>query len=143
MAASEPRQDFLMSIRPQYVAKILAGQKTVELRCAKIKDVQRLTVAEIWKEHADAACISRRDFYNYFSGTKFGFAILLGAVKAMRNQLTACELESQFGIVPPQSYRYVTSPFISLLDDEPFQITHRHSHSNRAGRSKAGRSTTS
>jgi predicted transcriptional regulator len=168
MAASEPRRDFLVSIRPQYVARILAGQKTVELRrrfpesvsvgtmayiystspvravvgCAKIKEVQRLTVADIWKEHADAACISRRDFYNYFSGTKFGFAILLGAVKAMRNQLTACELESQFGIVPPQSYRYVTERFISLLDDEPFQITYRHSHSNRAGRPKAGRSAT-
>src|ERR1700732_3698628 len=120
MAASEPRQDFLVSIRPQYVAKILAGQKTVELRrrfpesvsvgktvyiystspvravvgCAKIEDVQRLPVSDIWKEYADAACISRRDFLDYFRGTKFGFAILLGAVKAMRNQLTACELES-------------------------------------------------
>ena len=168
MAANEPRLDFLVSIRPQYVAKILAGQKTVELRrrfpesvgvgaiayiystspvravvgCAKIKEVQRLTVADIWKEHADAACISRRDFYSYFSGTSFGFAILLGAVKAMRNQLPAYELESQFGIVPPQSYRYVTERFISLLDDEPFQITNRYSHSNRAGRPKTGRSAT-
>ena len=92
MAASQPRQDFLVSIRPQYVDKILAGKKTVELRrrfpesvsvgtvayiystspvqvvvgCAKIKEVQRLAVADIWKEHADAACISRRDFYDYF-----------------------------------------------------------------------------
>jgi predicted transcriptional regulator len=168
MTASEPRQDFLVSIRPQYVAKILDGQKTVELRrrfpepvsvgtkvyiystspvravvgCAKIKEVQRLTVADIWKEYSDAACISRREFYDYFSGTKFGFAILLGAVKAMRTHLTASELEAQFGIVPPQSYRYVTQCFNSLLDDGPFQITHRHSHSNRAGRPKAGRSAT-
>jgi predicted transcriptional regulator len=166
MAASQPRQDFLVSIRPQYVDKILAGKKTVELRrrfpesvsvgsvayiystspvqavvgCAKIKEVQRLPVADIWKEHADAACISRRDFYDYFSGTKFGFAILLGAVKAMRNQLTAHELESLFGIVPPQSYRYVTDQFTSLFDDEPFQTTHRHPRSHRAGRPKAGRS---
>lgn len=168
MKASEPRQDFLVSIRPQYVAKILDGQKTVELRrrfpesvnlgakvyiystspvravvgCAKIKEVQRLAVADIWKEHADAACISRRDFYDYFSGTKFGFAILLGAVKAMRPHLTASELEAQFGIVPPQSYRYVTQRLNSLLDDGPFQTTHRHSRSNRAGRPKAGRSAT-
>jgi predicted transcriptional regulator len=168
MTATEPREDFLVSIRPQYVAKILTGQKTVELRrrfpesvsvgamayiystspvravvgCAKIKEVQRLTVADIWKEHGEAACISRRDFDNYFSGTKFGFAILLGAVKAMRSHLTACELAAQLGIVPPQSYRYVTKRFISLLGDEPFQITHRYSHSNRAGRPKAGRSAT-
>ena len=143
MATSRSRQDFLVSIRPQYVDKILAGEKTVELRrrfpesvsvgavayiystspvqavvgCAKIREVQRLTVAEIWKEHGDAACISRRDFYDYFSGTKFGFAIILGAVKAMPEQMTARELESQFGIVPPQSYRYVTDRFISLFDD--------------------------
>jgi predicted transcriptional regulator len=168
MMASEPRQDFLVSIRPQYVAKILGGRKTVELRrrfpeavnveakvyiystspvravvgCAKIKEVQRLTVADIWKEYADAACISRREFYDYFSGTKFGFAILLGAVKAMRNHLSASELEAQFGIVPPQSYRYVTQRFNSLLDDGQFQITHRHSRGNRAGRPKAGRSAT-
>jgi predicted transcriptional regulator len=166
MAASQPRQDFLVSIRPHYVDKILAGQKTVELRrrfpesvsvgtvvyiystspvqavvgFAKIKEVQRLAIADIWKEHADAACISRRDFYDYFSGRKFGFAIVLGAVKAVRNQLTVRELESQFGIVPPQSYRYVSDHFTSLFDDEPFQTTHRHPRSHRAGRSKAGRS---
>src|SRR6476620_2030419 len=113
--ANELRQDFLVSIRPQYVAKILDGQKTVELRrrfpesvnvgtrayiystspvravvgCADINEVQRLTVSAIWKEYADAACISRREFCDYFSGTKFGFAILLGAVTAMRTHLTA------------------------------------------------------
>jgi predicted transcriptional regulator len=102
-------KDFLVSVRPQYAMKILDGEKTVELRrrfpdshsvgatvflyssspiCAlvgraKIRDVQKLSVSELWKEHADAACISRKDFYRYFSGVKFGFAIMLGAVKAM------------------------------------------------------------
>lgn len=166
MAASEPRQDFLVSIRPHYVAKILAGQKTVELRrrfpesvrlgatayiystspvravvgCAKIKEVQRLAVADIWKEHADAACISKRDFQDYFNGVKFGFAILLGAVKPMRESLTARDMETQFGIVPPQSYRYVTEHFISLMNDEPFQTPHRYTHRDRVGGPKAGRS---
>ncbi|MCA1412661.1 ASCH domain-containing protein [Bradyrhizobium sp. NBAIM20] len=168
MKTSETRQDFLVSIRPQYVAKILDGQKTVELRrrfpapvsvgtkvyiystspvravvgCAKIKEVQRLPIADIWKQHADAACVSRREFYDYFTGTKFGFAILLGGVKAMRTHLTASELEALFGIVPPQSYRYVTKRFNSLLDDGPLQTTHRHSHSDRAGRPEAGRGAT-
>jgi predicted transcriptional regulator len=168
MKANEPRQDLLVSIRPQYVAKILDGQKTVELRrrfpesvnlgakvyiystspvravvgCAKIKEVQRLPIADIWKQHANAACVSRQEFYDYFSGTKFGFAILLGSVKAMRIHLTASELEAQFGIVPPQSYRYVTKHFNSLLDDGPFQTTHRHSHSDRARRPEAGRGAT-
>ena len=62
-----------------------------------------------WKEARRRGMHSRtRDLSDYFSGTKFGFAILLGAVKTMRNHLTASELEAQFGIVPPQSYRYVT-----------------------------------
>ena len=102
-------KDFLVSVRPQYAAKILGGEKTVELRRrfpdsgsigatlfiyssspiralvgrVKIKDVQKLSVSEIWKEHSEAACISKKDFYRYFSGVKFGFAIMLGTVHPM------------------------------------------------------------
>jgi predicted transcriptional regulator len=150
-------KDFLVSVRPQYAAKILDGKKTVELRRrfpdsgsvgatvfiyssspiralvghAKIKDVQKLSVSEIWKEHSDAACISRKDFYRYFSGVKFGFAIMLGAVKPMA-RVTASDLASQFGIVPPQSYRYVAKNFLSLIADEQFQAAGRYKHSNCA-----------
>jgi predicted transcriptional regulator len=150
-------KDFLVSVRPQYAAKILDGEKTVELRRrfpdsgsvgatvfiyssspiraivgrAKIKDVQKLSVSEIWKAHSDAACISRKDFYRYFSGVKFGFAIMLAAVKPM-TRVTASDLESQFGIVPPQSYRYVAKNFLSLIADEQFQAAGRYKHSDRA-----------
>ena len=155
-------KNFLMSVRPQYAALILNGEKTVELRRrfpdigsvgatvfiyssspiraivghTKIKDVQKLSVPEIWKAHSDAACISRKDFYRYFSGIKFGFAIMLGAVKPMV-LVTANDLESQFGIVPPQSYRYVAKNFLSLIADEQFQASGRYKHSDRAGGSSA------
>jgi predicted transcriptional regulator len=153
----EQPKDFLVSVRPQYAAKILDGQKTVELRRrfpdagsvgatvfiyssspvralvghARIKDVQRLSVSAIWKEHSDAACVSRKDFDRYFSGVKFGFAIVLGTVKPM-TRVTASDLASQFGIVPPQSYRYVAKNFLSLIADEQFQAAGRYKHSNRA-----------
>jgi predicted transcriptional regulator len=149
--------DFLVSVRPQYAAKILDGEKTVELRrrfpntgsigatvfiyssspiralvgSVKIKDVQKLSVSEIWKEHSDAACISRTDFYRYFRGVKFGFAIMLGPVKPM-TRVTASDLKLQFGIVPPQSYRYVAKNFLSLIADEQFQAAGRYKHSDRA-----------
>lgn len=150
-------KDFLVSVRPQYAAKILGGEKTVELRRrfpdsgsigatlfiyssspiralvgrVKIKDVQKLSVSEIWKEHSEAACISKKDFYRYFSGVKFGFAIMLGTVHPMP-RVTASDLELQFGIVPPQSYRYVAENFLSLMADEQFQAAGRYKHSDRA-----------
>ena len=155
-------KDFLVSVRPQYAAKILRGEKTVELRRrfpdtgiigatvyiyssspiralvgrAKIKDVQKLTVTEIWNEHSDAACISRKDLYRYFHGVKFGFAITLSSVKSMA-RVTASDLKAQFGIVPPQSYRYVPKDFLSLIADDQFQATGRYKHSDRAGGSSA------
>ncbi len=161
-------KDFLVSVRPQYAAKLLDGKKTVELRRrfpasgsagatvfiyssspiralvgrAKIKDVQKLSVPEIWKAHADAACISRKDFYRYFSGVKFGFAIMLGAVVPM-TLVTASDLESQFGIVPPQSYRYVAKNFLSLIADEQFQAAGGYKHSDRARGSSARSSVSS
>jgi predicted transcriptional regulator len=160
-------KDFLVSVRPQYATKILDGQKTVELRRrfpesgsvgatvfiyssspiralvgrAKIKDVQKLSVPEIWKAHSDAACISRKDFYRYFSGVKFGYAITLSAVRPMAH-VTAGHLASQFGIVPPQSYRYVEENFLSLIADEQFQASGRYKHSDRA-RGPSARSSVS
>jgi predicted transcriptional regulator len=149
-------KDLLVSVRPHYAAKILSGEKTVELRRrfpdsgsvgatvfiystspiralvgrAEIKDVQKLRISDIWKEHSDAACISRKDFCRYFSDVDFGFAIVLGAVKPM-TRVSASDLESQFGIVPPQSYRYVAKNFLSLIADEQFQAAGRHTHSDR------------
>ena len=155
-------KDFLVSVRPKYAAKILDGEKTVELRRrfpdagsagatlfiyssspiralvghAKIKYVQKLGVSELWKEHSDAACISRKDFYSYFSGVTFGFAIMLGRVKPMI-RVTASDLESQFGIVPPQSYRYLAKNFLSLIANEQLQAVSRHKHSDCARRPAA------
>jgi predicted transcriptional regulator len=91
-AVPDFKRDVLVSIRPVHVSKILTGQKTVELRrrfpelgargatafiyssspvravvgCARIEHVLKLPVSRIWKEHSDAACISRDEFDAYF-----------------------------------------------------------------------------
>src|SRR5664279_3272925 len=132
-AIPEFTRDVLVSIHPDYASKILCGEKTVELRrrfpqvgaaggmaliystspvqavvgFARIKHVLKLPVSRIWKEHGDAACISRADFYSYFSGVREGFAILFDGVWPLKKQIKATDLLARFGIVPPQSYRYV------------------------------------
>lgn len=163
-AIPEFRRDVFVSIRPIYASKILGGQKTVELRrkfpeiggtgamvliyssspvsavvgVARIRHVLKLPVAEIWKEHGVAACISKNEFDAYFADLKHGFAILLEGVKSLRTQLKAVDLEQKFGIVPPQSYRYLTEGDIALLSDEQFQTSYRHKRRHRAGRRPAG-----
>ncbi len=164
----EFRRDVLVSIRPFYASKILDGHKTVELRrkfpevsatgatafiyssspvsaivgCARIKHVLRLPVSRIWKEHRAAACILKDEFDAYFAGLKYGFAIFLESVQPLKSQLKAIDLMAQFGIVPPQSYRYVTDECVALLSDERIQASHRHKRRHRAGR-RAARSSVS
>jgi predicted transcriptional regulator len=158
-AIPEFRRDVLVSIRPFYASKILDGHKTVELRrkfpevsaigataliyssspvsaivgCARIKHVLKLPVSRIWREHGAAACISKDEFYAYFAGLRYGFAIFFENVQSLKKQLKATDLAAQFGIVPPQSYRYVTDECVALLSDERFQTPHRHKRPHRAG----------
>ena len=85
MAESFSRRDFLVSIRPTHVEKIVGGLKTVELRrrfsedvapgaiiliystsptqaivgSASISGVRRLQLDDLWERYGDAACIDR------------------------------------------------------------------------------------
>lgn len=150
-------RDILVSIRPTFVERILSGEKTVELRrrfpenaagelaliyssspvsavvgYARIKQVRKLSIRQIWKEHGADACISKKDFEAYFEGVDFGFAILLQSVKALKVHWNAAELRKSFGIVPPQSYRYLRKDCASMLSDDRVQNPIRHKRSNRA-----------
>jgi len=156
---SEFKRDVLVSIRPFYASRILDGRKSVELRrrfpefnmvggtaliyssspvsavvgCARITDVCKLPVSEIWKRHGVAACISKQDFDAYFADVKHGFAIILGSIKELKREVNAIDLKAQFGIVPPQSYRYVTRECVALLNDGRFQTSRRHKRRDRSG----------
>lgn len=162
-AMPEFRRDVLVSVRPTYAGKILTGQKTVELRrrfpesglvgatvliyssspvcaiiaSARIRHVLKLPLSKIWKQHGVAACISRVEFDSYFAGLKLGFAILFEDLRPLANQLSATELAEQFGIVPPQSYRYVTRECIAFVSDDRFQTSNRYKRGHRVGRPAA------
>jgi predicted transcriptional regulator len=159
MSASNAKRTVLFSIRPFYADKILAGQKTVELRrrfpevgmsgstamiyCTspvkaivgsfRIRDVRKLSLSTLWRSHGGAACIAKDDFNEYFSGQDHGFAIILSGAKALNGRLSASDLEAEFGIVPPQSYRYLTEECVALLNDGRLQASSRHKHSHSVG----------
>ena len=152
------KRDVLVSIRPYYAEKIIGGQKTVELRrrfpeeaatgglaliyssspvraiigYARIKDVRRLPVEQIWQEHGADACISRDDFDRYFDGLGYGFAILLAEVRKLTKQVGASDLQERFGFVAAQSFRYVGEEYHSLLKDERVQTSRRHERRHSA-----------
>jgi predicted transcriptional regulator len=157
MKGTSSTSDFFVSIRPEFANKILAGNKTVELRRrfpaataagalvliysstpeqaivghATIKAVERLRVSEIRRHYFEDACISDADFKEYFRGLKFGYAILLTRVKRLPRKVPVSDLRTLYGFVPPQSFSYVSNRYDRLLMDERIQIPDRYKRRNR------------
>jgi predicted transcriptional regulator len=162
-AIAEPSRNVLVSIRPIYASRILSGKKTVELRrrfpevgviggvaliyssspvqaivgYAHIKRVLKLPIREIWAKHGESSCISKTEFDRYFSNLEIGFAVLLEGAKPLKRQVNLACLVDQFGVVPPQSYRYVTQECSALLIHDQFQVFDRYEHHNRSRRFSA------
>jgi predicted transcriptional regulator len=135
------RHDFVLSIKPEYAAKIISGEKTVELRrkfpngtvtgavayiyatvpiqavigWVTIADVKSLHVNEIWNQFKDVACIEENDFLQYFGDLKSGFVLILEDPQSLSTPVALSELKSQLNFVPPQSYCYADEPFRQLI----------------------------
>ena len=153
-------RDLLLSLHPRHASNVLAGEKTVELRrrfperhmrgalaliysttpvqavvgVVRIKHVLKLPVSRVWKEYGGAACVSKGEVEAYFSGLREGYVILLDEARPLKHQLTVQDLYSRFGIVPPQSYRYVTEGCVALLSDGRVQVPDRHERGHWARR---------
>lgn len=159
LGSESPRRDFLVSIRPSYVEKIIDGSKTVELRrrfpsaaagsialiyssspvqaivgYAVIREVQRRPLRDIWSRYGQAACITRDAFHEYFDGLEEGYAIIIDRAKRFSREVTAADLRERFGFVPPQSFRYLGEEYYSLIENEHDQAPHRHKRRHRARR---------
>lgn len=145
-----PSRDVIFSIRPTHASKILDGTKTVELRrrftggirpgtlaliyttsptsaltgFARIQEVQRLAVPDLWKRHRGAACLRKGDFEAYFSGLERGYAIILTSAKPLNRPVSLPELRERFGFEPPQSYQYASSNMRGLIEHDRPQAPH-------------------
>lgn len=146
----KPQRDVVLSIKPIYSEKILAGHKTVELRrrfpvsapsgalayiystspvkamvgTASIRDVLKLPVEQIWTEFESTAFIERSLFDKYFEGLDHGYALVFDDVRSFSRPLPLHELREKFGFEPPQSFLYAKHNLRKALQDEPAIVSH-------------------
>lgn len=145
-----PQRDVVLSIKPQYSEKIMAGFKTVELRrrfpisspkgtmayiystspvramvgMVEIKSVLKLPVAEIWQRFEKAAHIKKIDFDKYFEGVEHGFALVFTETRAFSKPLPLAELREKYGFEPPQSFLYAKHNLRKALNNEPSIVSY-------------------
>ena len=123
----------LMSIRSRHVRSIVAGTKTYELRrkiprvlvgmsifiyssgedravtaCAEVAGVDSGPPETIWSKYEKVLGVTREEFDDYFEGADLAHALQLDKVQANKSPITLEELRSDFGIEPPQSWRYLS-----------------------------------
>jgi len=119
----------IISIHPEYVERIIAGDKKFEYRTrvaskgvsslliyetspvkrvvgeAEILEVLSMPPAELWEETKEHSGISKAFFDSYFAGRKIAYAYRLGRVKVFKDpQPLSC-----YGLSgAPQSFAYVS-----------------------------------
>lgn len=118
----------LISIKPQYVEKILKGTKKYEFRTkvakqdinsliiystyptkkvvgeAQIIEIIEMTPDALWEKTKEYAGISKKDFDIYFKGREKAYAYKLGEIKEYNNPR---ELQFYNIDYAPQSFVYI------------------------------------
>jgi predicted transcriptional regulator/GNAT superfamily N-acetyltransferase len=128
-----PTRDVLISIQPDYVAKILSHKKTIELRkkpfpanggvrvwiystgptsaveaSAFVDAVDQGTPDEIWRRHQHKVGISRKEFDAYFNGAPEAYAISVTRPRRLERKFKLEQIRGLLdGFTPPQYYRYI------------------------------------
>lgn len=124
----------LLSIKPEYAEKIFYQKtKKVELRRVfpfldkddlvivyvsspkkavvgyfKIKNIIKKEVSYLWDEVEEKAGITPEEFYDYYSGVKFGIGIFFKKSKTFKKPVELEKLREELNdFRPPQSYRYL------------------------------------
>lgn len=135
----------LLSVHPEFVAKILQGIKSYEFRRVVPKNdvsgvliyctapVKRVVAfvevtgclsgspTEIWNATAARAGISRAGYRTYFRGRRTAHAFVIGRVCAFERP---CELREILPIrVPPQSFCYVDERVAAAIKER--MVCHR------------------
>lgn len=126
-------RDVLISIQPDFVARILAGKKTIELRkkpfpanggvriwiystsptsaieaSAFVEAVDCSTPEIIWSKYQHKCGVSRADFDSYFNGSSEAYAISVANPRKLDRKLKLDDIKQlSDGFTPPQYYRYV------------------------------------
>lgn len=132
--ALEPvvRNIMLVSIRPQFVAQILNGSKTIELRRSRplVRVGQRLAiystlpdgamvatalVADItdepkhafWGRHRREVGVTKREFDDYFRDRESVVGIHLEGVRPLESPISLAQMRDRGIANPPQQWMYL------------------------------------
>jgi predicted transcriptional regulator len=133
-------QVLLLSIKPEFVQKILDKQKTIELRKAKPQlsigdfilvyessptkslvgwfEVQEIIYEEtqvLWKKVKDDAGVSKKEFDDYYQKSNFGVGIRIK--DRFTSKLSLEEIRKTWvRFRPPQSFHYLKEDEIAIAE---------------------------
>ena len=138
----------LISIMPEFVKKIFAGIKKIELRKRKpkflyprdralvyassplqaivgemeISDIVEGTPKEIWERYSEVSGVSKKFFDSYYQGHSAAAGLLIGKTFEYPTKIFLGEIkQARPGFSPPQNYLYLTEgdPLLTLARKSP------------------------
>lgn len=138
-----PNKMLIMSIKPEYLKKILSGSKSIELRkvkpnlskgdliifyasspqkaicgAATVSSIAEDTPSTIWNSFSDKLGIDKVKYDSYFSNSKKAYAILLDVVWEYLQPVHLNKLrEAKADFRPPQSFRYLSDNDVNMLEN--------------------------
>ena len=123
----------LISVKPEYAARMFAGKKTAELRrirpavergdwvlvyassprkailgAFQVETTLERSPDDLWKICGESAAVSREAFDKYFAGSRLAFAILMARIQPFPEPLQLEQIREHLPTFhPPQSYAYL------------------------------------
>lgn len=126
-------EDILISIKPQYVNKILSGCKLIELRTRKvnvpegtkvwiystlpegeivasglIEKIELTSPENAWEKYSGVLCINSDDFNEYVGENNEVCLLHLNQIKELSKRLSLNHLRSETNFHPPQFFMKVS-----------------------------------
>ena len=130
-----------ISVRPEFVEKILNGSKNIELRksapniekddliiiyctspvmtvvgTCRVKDIVTLKPLKLWNEYSNKLGIDKKRYLEYYEGKDIAVGIFLKDVKKIEREIPLSKLRAKFAnFHPPQTFRYFDNKQLNKL----------------------------
>ena len=134
-------KNILLSIKPKFALQIIEGKKTIELRrkfpiekviggfafiyassplqkiigYVLIENVSFLAIDDIWYQYGKQSKVQKDFFDRYYSNISYGFVVHLKNPLPLKRHICVKELKDKYGILPPQSYRYLSEEVLRAI----------------------------
>jgi predicted transcriptional regulator len=137
---SRKPQVLLLSIKPQFVQKILDNQKTIELRKSKpqlnvgdfilvyasspakslvgwfeVEEIIYEKIQVLWNKVKDNAGVSKKEFDDYYQKSSFGVGIRIRDKRTCKLSLEEIR-KTWIKFRPPQSFHYLKEDEIAIAE---------------------------